>query len=248
MGQLHGGAELWTAADDILEGIAGEADGGAVVGIALQGVLGVLNALKILLDGVLGVLKGDGTGQLAGLKDGIGGVGAGDERAVVHRELVHPVDDRGLSAQSSHGGTHRLLQVIHVQQVPTGNVHTGRDVGNFPAGLVEIDGMGVLVINLHAEGELVQGAGIEKFKVGVPGQQKILLPLRGGEKQIGQLLSVPDKAAAGAGRRQGQHLGNFVAVFHPVFAHGAIGQGSMLAAPGQTEKFLLGADREQNVE
>ena len=35
LGQLYGGAELWTAADDVFKGIAGEADGGGVVSIAL---------------------------------------------------------------------------------------------------------------------------------------------------------------------------------------------------------------------
>ena len=74
--------------------------------------MGVLNALEIFGDGHLRVLKGHGSCQLPPLKDGIGGVGAGDGGAVFHRELVHPVNDRGLGAQGGHGGADVLVQVI----------------------------------------------------------------------------------------------------------------------------------------
>ena len=248
LGQLHGGAELFTAADDVFKGIAGEADGGGVAGEVLQRLAGVLDALIIFLNGLFRMLKRHRTGQLTVLKNGVGGVGAGNKGAVVHRELVHPVDHRGLGAQGGHGGAHRLLQVIHVQQVPPGDVHAAGNVGDLPAGLIEIDGVGVLVVDLHAEGELIQGPGIEKLQVGVPGQQQILLSIWGGQQQIGQLRPVPHQTAAGALVGQGKHLKNFVALLHPVLTHGAIGQGGVLPAPGQAEKFLPGPDGEQDIE
>ena len=186
--------QLGTAADHVVKGIARKADFGRLVLEGAEGPPGGLQLLDIFVHNFRRLLKDHRPQQLPLPEDGVGGVGRGDGRRaeVVDPEAVHPVDHRGLGLEGGHGGADGLVQVIQVQQVPSLHADPAGDVGDIPAGPVEVDRAGVFVVDLHAVGDLVQSPGQEIGPVVLPLEQQPASPLvRSGEELEGKDIFLP---------------------------------------------------------